>query len=109
MQNNRRVRDDNYYNATIAGDNNVFPPTLSQTAHASASSIHSHDLPGNRVGNSDLSRTYDDNIFAPYTQDRSVLIPYKDLCAARASLPTLVRTRTEDPVRFIFNTESILR
>jgi hypothetical protein len=46
--------------------------------------------------------------FAARSQDRSVLIPYEDLRAARASLPEFSGTRAEDPVRFINNSESVL-
>lgn len=43
-----------------------------------------------------------------YDSERSVLIPYGDLRAARASLPEFSGTKAEDPVRFLQNTESIL-
>ena len=49
--------------------------------------------------------------YTPYdarVQERSVLIPYDDLRAARSSLPEFSGTRAEDPVRYIDNTESIL-
>jgi hypothetical protein len=45
------------------------------------------------------------NVCSP---ERSVLIPYEDLRAARASLPEFSGTKAEDPVRFIENAESIL-
>ena len=44
----------------------------------------------------------------PRVHERSVLIPYEDLRAARASLPEFSGTRAEDPVRFLENTESVL-
>jgi len=43
-----------------------------------------------------------------HAQERSVLIPYDDLRAARSSLPEYTGTRAEDPVRYIAKTESIL-
>jgi hypothetical protein len=53
---------------------------------------------------------YSDRLPAPtfYAPERSVLIPYEDLRAARASLPEFFETKVEDPVRFLENTESIL-
>jgi hypothetical protein len=46
--------------------------------------------------------------FAARSQNRSVLIPYEDLRAARALLPEFSGTRAEDSVRFIGNSESVL-
>jgi hypothetical protein len=60
----------------------------------------------NRTGHTTGAQHY-----APYNtraQERSVLIPYDDLRAARSSLPKFSGTRAEDPVRYIQNTESIL-
>ncbi|XP_025407221.1 uncharacterized protein LOC112681177, partial [Sipha flava] len=53
---------------------------------------------------------HSDRLTAPtfYVPERSVLIPYEDLRAARASLPKFSGTKAEDPVRFLENAESIL-
>jgi hypothetical protein len=53
---------------------------------------------------------HSDRLPAPtfYAPECSVLIPYEDLRAARATLPEFSGTKAEDPVRFLENTESIL-
>jgi hypothetical protein len=68
---------------------------------------HTRDLMGDRSVPNDSASHYQP--YASRSEEHSVLIPYEDLRAARASLPEFTGTRVEDPVRFLTNTESILQ
>lgn len=89
-------------------------PTPEQSASASppvttrylsgTDAHHSTSVPPSHPGRTDLT------CVPPPTSalQRSILIPYEDLRAARHSLPEFYGTTSEDPVRFLNNSESIL-
>lgn len=87
--------------------NRPFAPTGDGRVDAAASTAYyARNLTGEPTTYCENARNF--STFAPRVQERSVLIPYEDLRAARASLPEFSGTRAEDPVRFLDNTESVL-
>jgi hypothetical protein len=75
--------------------------TLLVTREPAERSVHFADvLPPSKLRHTFLS--------LPYSSECSVLISYEDLRAARTSLLEFSKTKTEDSVWFIENTESIL-
>jgi len=70
--------------------------------------VHVTSLDGYRSARSNTGNT-----LTPYVtnvqEQRSVLIPYRDLLSVRAWLPEFTGTRIENPVQFLYNTELILK